>query len=70
VKGEGEKGTVEGIEHTRAKGRKIKPTGKVFFWIKLLPCAVERGQERCKRQAWVGEEKIKTREGRRDEEAI
>jgi len=32
----------------------------VFFWIKLLACVVEREQERCERQAWVGEEKRKT----------
>lgn len=35
--------------------------GKMFFWIKLLACVVEREQERCERQAWVGEEKRKTR---------
>ena len=33
----------------------------MFFWIKLLACGVEGGRESCKRQAWVGEEKQKTR---------
>jgi len=59
---------VQSVKHTRAKERRIRPTGrgeKVFFWIELWVCVVKRGQEGCKRQAWVREEKREPERERR-----